>query len=452
MESNAVLGLVLATFLLAAMRGGIFYVFIANVAFSLLFPQEREIAGMKLDVSDLMLFTIAGGCLLSLRFAAPLRNRVVPRFSLWVVLGGLITISYMVTQGESMTDPARAAYQIYRYCWKPILFYPLVAALIQESPRRAVVLPTAIVVVGAVASVLHLADTQIAKAFFQHKNVFGGSLVAPAVLSVGLLLGQDRIFSRTWIVVTVAIIWGNMMLLGSRGAFVGAGFGAALLVLGMLRHTVGRARATRLALAAALLGVSVLAAFPQLMASKGVTMLAEMEEGTQVHTLQWRMAERWPHYIAMIKASPWVGTGQLYDRAAFKKNSKGAHNGYLSIALQRGVPACIIFFFIPFASALRARRVFRSRALPAQVRILVLASGAAIAGIMVHNLVEHSVAIEYTRQTLWTLSGLAGAVGLTAQRKTAGHRFSRAARLQARRVASSPRGQPQLTPQGGAVS
>jgi O-antigen ligase len=284
----------------------------------------------------------------------------------------------------------------------------------------------------------------IAEQFFIHKNVFGGALVAPAVLGVGLLLAQERLLARPWIMGVVGIIWLKLVLLGSRGAFVGAAFGAALVVLGLLRHTVGRARAVRMAAAAALVGVTVVAAFPELIASRGVEMLAEMEEGSNVHNLQWRMTQRWPHYIALIKANPWVGTGELYDRRAFEEEgAKGAHNGYLSVALQRGIPACILFFSIPLASALRARRAFRATGLSGHMRVVVLASGAAIVGILMHNLVDHTVVTAFTGQMFWTVSGMAGAMGRPAERKST-RSITQASRQPGQRETGTPRRRPRI--------
>lgn len=447
MQSNAILLVILATYLAAAMRGGAFYVFIANIAFSLFFPRHREIAGIALDSSDLMFFTIAAGCLLSSRFAAPLRSRTVPHLRLWVLLGCLISVSYVATERGFMSDPVRAAYQIYRYCWKPILYYPLAALLIQDTPRRSWIFASAIVIFGAIASTLQAGGFAFAEQFFRHKNIFGGALVAPAVLAVGLLLAQKRLLSRLWVIAAVGAIWVELILLGSRGAFVGAGFGAGLLVLGLLRHKVGRARTARLAAGAALAGATVIAVFPQLLSSQGLSMLAEMEQGTDVHNLQWRITERWPHYIAIIKANPWVGTGLLYDHTEFEEESaKGTHNGYLSVALQRGIPACVIFFCIPIASTLRARRAFRSNTIPGAVRVLVLASGAAVAGIMLHNLVDHTVVGPFTGQIFWTLSGIAAAAGLAVKRKPAGP-VARAVQLSPRRTVAHTFGHRRLSPQ-----
>lgn len=448
MQSNAILLVVLAVFLLAATRGGIFHLFIANTAFALLLPQQREIAGIALDSSDLMFFMIGVGCVLSPRFAAPIRGREVPYLRLWLLLGCILSISYISTRSSFLSDPLRAAYQLYRYCWKPILFYPLAAVLIQGNLRRSWLVAVTIFVLGGVASALHVGSFEIAEQLFKHKNRFGGALVAPAVLGLGLLLAQERFLSRKWIAPTLGAIWVALVLLGSRGAFVAAAFGSGLVVLALLRHTVGRARAAKLTAAGAFAVVVVVAVFPQLLSSQGAETLAEMRQGTEVHNLQWRIYERWPYFINIVAMHPWVGTGELGDEDTFA-HAKGAHNGYLSLALQRGVPASLVFFMIPALAALRARSTFRNKALPGHSRVVILTLGTAVVAIMTHNIVETTVVSGFTSQIFWTMAGVAGAAGLSVPQKSAGRatqsarvRKERAIRISQRRGPLAPEGRP----------
>jgi len=58
-----------------------------------------------------------------------------PLMPLWVAFGILLSAAYIngvLGQGY-LTDPVRISYQLYRYCWKGILLFPLIVMFLRRS-------------------------------------------------------------------------------------------------------------------------------------------------------------------------------------------------------------------------------------------------------------------------------------------------------------------------------
>ncbi|HET9063594.1 MAG TPA: hypothetical protein VFO62_09930, partial [Candidatus Binatia bacterium] len=136
MTTEILLVIALAAYVVAASWGGAYYLLLANLGFSLFVQDTVDIAGLYVNPSDLMFLVLVGGCVTSPGFARSVRLRSAPYFRVWLLLGVVLSISYIMTRQQLLSDPLRAIYQVYRYCWKPILYYPLAAALTLGSSRR----------------------------------------------------------------------------------------------------------------------------------------------------------------------------------------------------------------------------------------------------------------------------------------------------------------------------
>jgi hypothetical protein len=78
-------------------------------------PGDWSIAGIRLDPLDLCFFGVAASAIVKPGSVPSFRR--VPYLWLWFALGVLVSIAYLVApmNARYLTDPARIAYQLYRY-------------------------------------------------------------------------------------------------------------------------------------------------------------------------------------------------------------------------------------------------------------------------------------------------------------------------------------------------
>ena len=140
---------------------------------------------------------------------------------------------------------------------------------------------------------------------------------------------------------------------------------------------------------------------------------ADAVEEEQGGNLQWRMEQRWPHFLEQVRRHPWLGVGTETD-LSLGDIANTPHNGYLSIAVTRGVPALALFLLL-VANALREGRFASRRAREEWQRFMAVAVSAALVGVLVHNLVDSTLMLPQVLQSFWMFAAMAARLGQEAR-------------------------------------
>ena len=176
-------------------------------------------------------------------------------------------------------------------------------------------------------------------------NSFGGLLAVVFVIAVALLLSKDRIVSR-WLTVPVAGATGLAMLLTqSRGAWVGAFAGLAVLTVLRFRWLIFPGAAMVVIVFAAGLGEHFIHRF-----YLGITL---QDPATKLRLQEYRNA------LAIIRAHPFFGVG--FGQAPSITEQTGVSDIYLTIAERAGLIALAIFLIAVIAIGLTGFRYWRRR-------------------------------------------------------------------------------------------
>lgn len=252
---------------------------------------------------------------------------------------------------------------------------------------------------------------------FVHNNMAAGYVTMLVPLAFALVLGRRRLLSMVpWLVVLV-ILFGYLVLLGSRAGLASAALGIPIVALLVLaRPFVRRVRAPRPA--AALLLLAACAALPLSPAVRGLAKDAfyrgvdafDLELGdTAFRMLLWRKT------LAMVAEDPWRGVGAgnfVVEFPRFERVGEAkphAHNDALQVLAELGLPGLFLFLGVLYAGLTAALRVLAEarepRAYAAGTALLAGFVAFAIAGC-----VEVPFALGATAAMLAVLLGLASAL------------------------------------------
>ncbi|RLT46333.1 MAG: O-antigen ligase domain-containing protein [Chloroflexi bacterium] len=232
-----------------------------------------------------------------------------------------------------------------------------------------------------------------------------GAGAAAAILLLGALRPASARPTLLLVLLAAALLVAGrgLWLLASysRGAWLGAGAAAAILLLGALRPASARPTLLLVLLAAALL-VAGRGLWPQWVVAR-VSSITQDISGADVRgvvptTANFAVVERLAHWQAaaeMAAAHPWLGVGlgnyaAAYDRyrlARWPLALGHAHNFYLNLAAETGLPGLLIFVALLLAAALQALRVLRTA--HGWQRALALGLLAAGAHLAIHNVVDN---------------------------------------------------------------
>ena len=411
MASRAWIIPVLGFVLIFTSRADFFGLLIVDLVATVMIRGDWWLGAVMMNPGDLILGAVAFLFLSGRWPEGDMRLRDVPLFKTWVLLGCLLSFSYLNSPyySDRLTDPVRIAYQLYRYCWKPTLYYVLTALIVGRDVDRARKLMIVVLALGCFTAFSTVATYVIGGRagadLIDEKNKFAGALIAPATACLALLLAAPAGRARTLLTVGLGILGVGLVAAGSRGAMVAAGVAAIVLMVSLARFAGGRRRLFRLVGWAAAAVVVVLLVVPDIGRFAGARQLAELSQGSDVNTLTWRMELRWPHFWKIILEHPWVGVGTDRDYS-LGESMNTPHNGYLSLALHHGLPVAILMVFFGLRSAMHAWRTFLRRG-PTAPRLLALGVSAAIIGLMTHNIVESTLTQPYVEKLFWVLGGLA---------------------------------------------
>lgn len=367
---------------------------------------DASVGGVRLALSDIALLCFAGALLLGRREE---QERVaIPWLGCWVLLALALCGAYLAApmNQQHLTDPVRVSWQLLRYGVKPVIFYPLTIAFLARSDR----LPRVLLAIALSAAFIALEGilqgtetTQRAGGLFRTGNYMAGALLLPILLSAGRVLFAPGRGERALHFALLLVMMRGFMFGGSRGAFVGLLAGGLCLAWGY--RILERQRFVSLLMIAVLALVGAFVVKPDLLERPRVARLLSASEGTEAHTLVWRVEQRWPHFLAMALENPVFGVGTDVDET-LSASANTPHNGYLSIAVKWGIPVLLLvaaFAAIGIFSALGTffRDEDRGR------REWALLCFAGFGGFLTHNLVEATFLIEYARRIFFLLVGTA---------------------------------------------
>lgn len=332
----------------------------------------------------------------------------IPYFWLWIVYGTMVSVVYLHAplNQPNFSSPIAVAYQLYRYAWKPILYFALVAVLIGDGQKLQRLLLLLVVLADACSLwATWQGYTGIEPTGpFLTKNQLGGNLIIPfAVCLSGVLYPRSR-RSLTFHWLSLLLLLRAFTIAGSRGAFVAIVAAAGVLFACFVLTRRGRARAPRLLLAGAGLAILALAVRPDLLHRPSVQNLLAITHATTVDTIEWRVQERWPHFWNTIEEHPWLGVGTEVD-LTLGSSGNTPHNGYLALGVIGGVPATLVFLaFLSMALASALSAFFRARH-PSH-RALGAAIAAGLVGVAVHNLVDATFLLPFAAKQIWLVTAV----------------------------------------------
>ncbi len=372
-----------------------------------------ELGGVSFDPTDVILFSLGLAIVARGRFSPRRLIAEIPYLLPWLALGTFTTLSYLYSplNAENLTDPVRIAYQVYRYCWKPLLYYPI-CLLVLRDLRQARHAWTAILVGGNVCAghavlqgyggIVHEPPGP-----FGTGNELAAVLIVPFVVATAGVLFPVSRFQWLFSVASVALIARAVLFSASRGGMVSMMAAAGLLGGFTALTTTGRRRLLRLAPAAALAPLVLIAVRPDVLDRPTVQHAFTLFEGSKTANMQWRIKQRWPHFLRIAVANPVLGTGTYVDET-LSKDANTPHNGYLSLAVKYGFPMLALFLFFLLQSMGNFLRSFR-RASDLDERFFHLTLGAAVFGVATHNLVETTWTMSVIQKYFWMFCALGAA-------------------------------------------
>ncbi len=373
--------------------------------FLLLAPLGPSLQGYT-EASDLLPGLLLGALALVPLVALVLRARVGPAGGPAVLLAVLLLVWAGLSQVWSFSPhDSRLEWSH----WAAGVAAYLAARWHARSPRSAKALFASLVVGATLTALLGLRNyaetyrtdpTWRIFATFQNPNFLASYLVISAPLTLAGALASRR----PWVLPLSAATlfqFGALMLTGSRGGWLSMVVALVVLLAAGWRH-LGQGRGLRLAaLMAILIAVAPVLAFPtaRRVASSGV--------GEQASSMAFRKLT-WAGTGDLAAAHPVLGTGlgtfevayPPYARAGF---TRLAHNSYLQLAAELGVPGLALFLGLVLTSLLAGGRGERWRGSGWTRAGLWAAS----AGFLVHNGLDSML---YVPSTAWTFFALLGAL------------------------------------------
>jgi len=288
----------------------------------------------------------------------------VPHLRLWVLYGALLSAAYIKLAFELgyLTDPVRIVYQLYRYCWRGILFYPLVWMFFQEEHRLRRLVFTMVLCADILGLVwIRMSRLGIAYELGIHKNGIGGFLILPIFLALGLALygstAREKTFYRSSLFVQLAALWYAQ----SRGAVAGVFCGMICfgLVDGFFYTKKGL---VTMILASLLMVTTILLIKPDFGEGSGIrdNYIGLVENPTEEDNFQWRVQNRWGYFLEKVLSNPILGVGEAAD-LTLGRRANTPHNAYLEIAVKSGIPALVVFLSFITIAMRRAFYVVKSR-------------------------------------------------------------------------------------------
>jgi len=387
---------------LLVMRYPLHVMLLANILLVAV-PGEWQIAGLRFGPGDLMLLAILGNLATTGQIAGLWRN--LPFRWPWLGLVLLTSVSYLAAPINQiyLTDPVRIVYQLFRYAWKLLLFYPM-ASLLLADDRPMMRFRMTVVAAGAIVSVQAALEGYAglrANGPFIGANALGGALLIPLLLSWASVLQGG---SRRWVLAHLAafaLCVRGLLFSGSRGAFVASIVGLSCLTWWLRADPGARRRVGRLVVATPFLVLALFLVKPDLLERPTIQRMMSASEGTEASTFEWRMEERWPYFWNRALERPLVGWGTSVDQSLGRRGNT-PHNGYLGLAVTRGFPA-LALFLVFVAIGIRQGLKVRRRAGPADRRVVGAVCAAIMMALLIHDITDEIFEIPFVEKLTWCL-------------------------------------------------
>ncbi len=333
----------------------------------------------------------------------------LPALGLWIVYGTIASVAYLHAPDSraSLTSPVAVAYQLYRYAWKPTLYYAMVVLLLGDGRKLQTVL-LAMVLVGdicAIQGTLQSFSGLEATGPFNQKNGLGAFLVVPFLLSFSCFLYPPSRRQRLFFGASVLLLVRGLVSAASRGALVATVAGSGMMFGLLLLTAHGSRRVVRVAALGLLLLPAALALKPDILQRPNVRFLLEAVHPEDVDNYQWRKEERWPYFFHKMVDHPWFGVGADTDYS-LGETCATPHNGYLSAGVTNGIPGLALLVLLAGLGVGKGLLVFWKSADRSR-QVLGLTIAAAVFALMTHNYVDRVLLNQGPGEFFWLLIAIA---------------------------------------------
>lgn len=252
---------------------------------------------------------------------------------------------------------------------------------------------------------------------FFNPNLLAATAILPAPLTLALVLRAERAAHRAAAGAGVLVFVAALLVSGSRGGALGLLVGGAVFLAIAMAHRLRPDRRRGLALVGLLIALlpvlwvlrvpmlGRLAGIPGTPAlAPGSPAVGASERSNAFRRLTWRATAK------IVRAKPLLGTGAgtfefALPRYAVAGYTRMAHESYLQIASEAGLPALLVWLA---ALGLVVARLVSRRHGRQDWLLPGLAGGLAAA--TAHNLVDYSWSVQGTALPFWALLGVSMAL------------------------------------------
>ncbi len=370
-------------------------------------PAEWVIGGIQLDLEDIAIFFLVLALVTRARGSLYSAWRQLPFRHMWLLLVVLSALAYGTApiNFQYFTSVHSAAYQIYRYSIRGLLFYPLAAFLLTDQAKVRRALGTLLVVANysAILSVQQGWQNLSAGGLFDRNHV-GSVYLLPILWCLAVLIFVKGDFSRLICASSLALMLRSLLYAGSRGSWGGVTAGTAVLISLLSSKRQWRSRLVRWSAVAVVVFCLVLALKPDLFDRPNVKRVFTMKNPAAEETFNWRREVAWPHFWNLALESPWLGRGMAYD-LSLGRNTNTPHSTYLGIAVSRGFPVLLLYLLFTVITIGAGLKMSRTRAEPWRV-LAGLLGASYLVGIWVHGIVETLLDTDFILSVFWSVQGV----------------------------------------------
>lgn len=408
MLSFPLLGALLAIGAAVAIFGPIYYLLCGDMLLSY-FQGFWTLGGTRVDYTDLMVGCMAVALVLRAR-RDPDAQAKIPYMKGWLLLALFLSLAYLVApqNQRNLTDPVRIIYQLYRYCWKPLLYFPLALMLLRDAKKIDQVLMCMLIGVDICALVVikeGFAGVDAAAGPFGHGNAFASITVTSCMVSFAYLFHSKSKLRLAFAAFSFAILFRAVLFSESRAGLLSVVLSLVCFCGLMALMPSGRIRLGKFAPLLLLAPLLIVIVRPDVLKSQTAVHAISVTEGSQAGTMQWRMKERWPHFMAKAKEKPILGTGTAVD-LSLGDSANTPHNGYIALAVRYGFPVAILYIFFGFGALINGIIAFFNTRVT-RLKIFAAMTASPMVGILAHNMIESTITAQVLLHNMfWLFIGL----------------------------------------------
>lgn len=402
------LGVLLAIGMLVALFGPIYYLLCGDMLLSY-YQGFWTLGGTRVDYTDLMVACLAVAMVLRAQ-RDPDAQAKIPYLYGWLLLAIFLSLAYLVApqNQRNLTDPIRIGYQLYRYCWKPLIYFPLALLLLRDSKKIDRLLMCMLVGVDICALVVikeGFAGVDAAAGPFGHGNAFASITVTSCMVSFAYLFHATSKLRFAFAGCSFLILFRAVLFSESRAGLLSILMSVAFFCVLMAFMPSGRSRLGKFAPLLVLAPILVVILRPDVLKSQTAQHAISVTEGSQAGTMQWRMKERWPHFMEKAKEKPILGTGTAVD-LSLGDSANTPHNGYIALAVRHGFPVAILYIFFGFGALINGVIAFFKTRIT-RLKIFAAMTASPMVGILAHNMIESTITAQVLLQNMfWLFIGL----------------------------------------------